>query len=145
MNRDWYKTLVWLMWFALPLTALNYWYAWDSLPMRMAVHFDINWQPNGYTTREGSLTLGLGIVAFLLVAFTISALVVYTLKRSAAWPVLAISYVMLIFACYGNYSIVKFNLNPQPARSELVGSHSPATNDSNVSTVFSVSSQRLHS
>ena len=32
MNRDWYKPLVWLMWVALPATALNYWRAWDQLP-----------------------------------------------------------------------------------------------------------------
>ena len=47
----------------LPITALNYWRAWDQLPARMAVHFDANWQPNGYTSREGALMLGLGIMA----------------------------------------------------------------------------------
>ena len=62
------------MWLALPITALNYWRAWDQLPARMAVHFDANWQPNGYTSREGSLMLGLGIMAFLLVVFTVAGL-----------------------------------------------------------------------
>ena len=32
MNRNWYKPLVWLMWLALPATALNYWRAWEQLP-----------------------------------------------------------------------------------------------------------------
>ena len=47
MKRDWYTLATWLMWLALPITALNYWRVWDRLPARMAVHFDANWQPNG--------------------------------------------------------------------------------------------------
>src|SRR5579864_5840424 len=115
MKRDWYKTLTWLMWLALPTTGLNYWLAWDRLPYRMAVHFDANWQPNGYTSREGALKLGLGIMGFILIVSTIVALVAYALKPQASWPVLVISYVVLGFVTYGNYSILKFNLNPQPA------------------------------
>lgn len=130
MNRDWYKTLVWLMWAAFPATALNYWRAWDQLPLRMAVHFDANWQPNGYTSKEGAVMLGLGIMGVLLVLFTLSTLIARALKPEASWPALVISYVVLGFLCYGNYSIVKFNLNPPPAHSELVGHHSPALRDS---------------
>ena len=74
MNRDWYKPLVALMWLLLPISALNYWRVWDQLPARMAVHFNANWQPNGYTSRGGSLMLGLGIMAVMLVVFTIAAL-----------------------------------------------------------------------
>ena len=48
------------MWLALPISAWEYWQVWDQLPTRMAVHFDANWQPNGYTSREGALELGLG-------------------------------------------------------------------------------------
>ena len=126
----WYKTLVGLMWLALPVTALNYWSNWDQLPQRMAVHFNANWQPNGYTTREGSLTMGLGIMAFMLVVFTIGLLVVQAQKPAAAWPLLLTFYVALGFLWFGNYSIVKWNLNP-PARSESVGPKSPAVSDSN--------------
>ncbi len=121
MNRDWYKTLVWLMWVALPATALNYWRAWDQLPLRMAVHFDADWHPNGYTSREGSLILGLGIMGVMLFLFTLSTLIARALKPEASWPALFISYVVLGFLCYGNYGIVKFNLNPPPAHSESVG------------------------
>ncbi len=62
MNRNFYKPAIGLMWLALPITALSYWRAWDQLPLRMAVHFDTNWRPNGYTTREESVMLGLGIM-----------------------------------------------------------------------------------
>ena len=131
MNRDWYKALVALMWLLLPISALNYWRVWDQLPASMAVHFNANWQPNGYTSRGGSLMLGLGIMAAMLVLFTIAALSARSLKPSASWPVLLVSYLVLGFCWYGNRSIVNFNLNAQqPAHSELVGPKSPAPSNS---------------
>jgi len=117
MHRDWYKMLTWLMWVTLPSTALNYWQAWDRLPARMAVHFDANWRPNDYTSREGSVMLGLGIMVFILGVSTVAALVARALKRSASWPVLVISYLVLGFVGYGNNSIVDFNLHAQPGHS----------------------------
>jgi len=110
MNRTWYKALVLLMWLSLPTSAWEYRHAWGQLPTRMAVHFDVNWQPNGYTSREGALTLGLGILAFMLVMLTVTALIVYAFKPSAGWPVLALSYVVLGICWYANHSIVNFNL-----------------------------------
>ena len=82
MNRKFYKPLTWLMWLALPITAFNYWRNWDRLPLRMAVHFDANWQPNGYTSREGALMLGLGIMAVMLLFFTIGALIAHALRAA---------------------------------------------------------------
>jgi len=132
MSRNWYTTAIWMMWLALPITALNYWRAWDQLPARMAVHFDANWQPNGYTSREGALMLGLGIMAFLLVIFTVGGFILRAYRSSPAWPMLAVFYIVLGITWYGNSRIVEFNLNlnAQPAHSELVGSPSPATSDS---------------
>ena len=120
MNRDWYKTLTWLMWLVLPVTALNYWTAWDQLPARMAVHFDANNHPNGFTSREGAVMLGLGIMGVMLILCTVAALVARALKASASWPVLVVSYVVLGSVWYGNHAIVEFNLKTQPAHSELV-------------------------
>jgi hypothetical protein len=117
MNRDWYKPAIWLMWLALPTTALNYWRAWDKLPMRMAVHFDANWQPNGYTSREGALMLGLGIMAFMLVVFTVGGLIAHALKPMAAWPALIVFYVVLGTCWFANNWIVERNLNAQPPHS----------------------------
>ena len=140
MIRNFYKPLVWLMWLALPITALKYWRAWDHLPLRMAVHFDAQWQPNGYTSREGALMLGLGIMAVMLLFFTIGALIAHALKPSAAWPLLIAFYVVLGFLWFGNNSIVEWNLNPPPAHSELVGPDSPAVRDSNGSNLFALHS-----
>ena len=130
MNRSWYKLAILVMWLALPTSAWTYWHVWDRLPARMAVHFDVNWQPNGFTTREGALQLGLGILVVMLVVFTVATLTVFYLKPQAIALVLLISYIAVGFCWYGNYSIVKFNLNAQAAHSELVGTISPARGDS---------------
>ena len=110
MGRNWHKPLILLMWLVFPAAAWSYWSVWAQLPPRMAVHFDANWQPNGYTSREGAVELGLGILLVMLVLFTVATLVIDTLKPAAFWPALLISYVVLGFCWYGNDSIVKFNL-----------------------------------
>ena len=122
MNSEWYKPpvwLIWLMWLALPISALEYRQNWDQLPMRMAVHFDANWQPNGFTSRQGALELGLGIMAVMLVLFTVGAFAARTLKQSAAWPLLVVFYVVLGFIWYGNHSIINFNLKSQSPQAQL--------------------------
>jgi hypothetical protein len=131
MNRSCcYKLALLVMWLALPTSAWSYWHVWERLPGRMAIHFDANWQPNGFATRERALQLGLGILIVMLVVFTVATLAVLYLKPLAVAPVLLISYVVVGFCWYGNYSIVKFNLNAQAAHSELVGTISPARSDS---------------
>jgi Protein of unknown function (DUF1648) len=120
MNRRWHKLAVLLMWLPLPITALNYWRVWERLPMRMAVHFDANWQPNGSTSREGSLMLALGILATMQVLFTITFFIVRALKPGVLWPMLGFSYLFPGFFWYANNWIVEFNLNPPPAHSKLV-------------------------
>jgi uncharacterized membrane protein len=130
MNWDWYKPAVLLMWLALPLSAFQYWRAWDQLPMRMAVHFDVNWQPNGYTSREGALMLGFGIMVVMLLLFTVAGLIVRAQKPAAAWPMLVVFYAVLGFLWFGNTSIVEWNLNPPSSHSELMGANSPAASDS---------------
>jgi hypothetical protein len=131
MTRDCYKPLVWLMWLALPATALDYWLAWDRLPARMAVHFDANWQPNGYTSHQGALELGLGIMAFVLIISTVVTLVAQALKPSAAsWALLAIFYTTLFVCWYANHSIIKFNLHAAPVHSGGMDPGSLAMKDS---------------
>ena len=111
MLRSAYKPMLLLMWLALITTAVNYWRVWDQLPARMAVHFDANFQPNGYTSREASAELGLGIMAVLLLLFTIAGLIAHAMKPAAAWPMLVGFYVVAGILWYGNYSVLRFNLN----------------------------------
>jgi hypothetical protein len=140
MNGRWHKTLVALMWLALPITAVDYSRNWDRLPTRMAVHFDANWQPNGYTSREGALELGLGVMVFMLVVSTVGLLIAHALRPAAAWPLLVVFYVTIGFVWFGNHSIIKWNLNPPPAHSELMGPDSPAVRDSSAAKFLTLHS-----
>lgn len=122
MSVRFYKPAVWLMWLALPITAFTYSRSWDLLPMRMAVHFDANWQPNGYTSREGSLMFSLGVEAFLLLLFTVAAHAVIANKPSAAWPVLVSFYFALSLFCFVSNWIVRRNLTGELPHALLVRS-----------------------
>jgi len=86
----------------------------------MAVHFDANWQPNGYTSRDGALELGIGILFAILVLFTVTILVMDTLKPQAFWPALVIAYFVLAIGSYANYFVVNFNLQARLVRSEML-------------------------
>ena len=115
MNRNLFRTLTWLLWLALPLTALRFWLVWDQLPLRMATHFNANWQPNGWMSRTVALDFALGITVFLLVIFTSVLLLVQKQKvtDAASWALLAFSYVVVGFVCAVNSKVVEYNLNAQ--------------------------------
>jgi len=114
MERKWFQAAAGLTWLALPLIALHYWRAWDRLPARMAVHFDVNWQPNGWTSRESALTLALVTTVLPLVIFTIA---IYVAARRAAvsslsrWSMVVVFYVALGFIYLVNTWIVDRNLD----------------------------------
>lgn len=112
MNRKLFQLAIVMMWLALPLTAMNYRRNWDRLPVRMAVHFDINWQPNGWTSPEMSLRLALGITALMLIVFTIAALAISRVRVSnlAVWPMVAFFYAVLGFVLFVNNWVVERNL-----------------------------------
>lgn len=112
MNRNLYQSLTWLLWLALPLTALRFWMVWDQLPLRMATHFNANWQPNGWMSREVALQFALGLTAFLLFVFTTVLLVVQKQEAAdiAAWALLAFSYAVVGFVFVVNSKVVSYNL-----------------------------------
>jgi len=117
MNRRLYQSLVGLLWLALPLTALRFWLVWDRLPLRMATHFNANWQPNGWMSREVALEFALGLTAFLLVVFT--AVLILAQKQkvadAASWALLVFSYVVVGFIFVVNSKVVSYNLGEESA------------------------------
>jgi hypothetical protein len=116
MNRKLFRIGIGLQWLALPVTVIRYWMVWDQLPARIATHFNAAGQPNGWMTREASLTFGLVLTAFLLTVFTA---ILYGMQRkssaeTASWAFLAFSYLMVGFIYYANASILNFNLQGRP-------------------------------
>jgi len=109
------------MWLALPINAWNYWRVWDRLPARMAVHFNVNWQADGWVARGNSWVPSLGITVFLLVAFTIAAYAVRASAKPAltAWILLGFFYLSLAFVGYLGNWVIEYNLNRQPSLREL--------------------------
>ena len=84
MNRKVLQALIWLMWLALPLTALRFGLVWDRLPLRMATHFNANGQPNGWMPRESALYVALGVTAVMVAVFTVILASVILLKSACA-------------------------------------------------------------
>jgi hypothetical protein len=64
----------------------------------------------------------MGILATMLVIFTIAMLASHALKPSSFWPILIISYFVLGVIWYANSTIVDFNLKARSTQSQLVGS-----------------------
>jgi hypothetical protein len=116
MERKLFLAAVVLPWVTLPWTAQIFSGAWDRLPTRVAVHFDANWQPNGWTSREGARTLALGMTLFLLLVFTISAFVVSQVRTASAskWVLIVVFYFAIGVVFSVNRWIVNRSL-AQPA------------------------------
>ena len=94
MDSKLYRALTAMLWLALPLTALQYWSVWDQLPGRMATHFGVAGQPNGWMTRETALIFAMVVTTLVLASLT------WTLTRVRkpdvlAWSLLAMLYVVM--------------------------------------------------
>ena len=100
------------MWLALPFTVLDYWRVWDQLPGRMAIHFDINWRANGWTSRAGAFELMVGLMFFLLITFTVTIVFARRVPNASfmPWLMLAFFYAAVVFVCGVNHWVIRYNL-----------------------------------
>jgi len=117
MNRKSFTILTALMWIALPLTALRYAQVWNQLPTRMATHFNVNGQANGWMSRDTALYFGLGVTAFVLIVFSAIAFVMMkaqTTPEPVAFGMLGLFYLIVGFVFYGNNSVIQHNLTGSP-------------------------------
>ena len=121
MNQRFYQSLTWLMWLALPLTALRFWLVWDQLPLRMATHFNAQWQPNGWMSRESAVAFALGTTALMLVVFTAILVVIYRQKsiNAFSWATLAFAYFMIAFLYIINGKVAGYNVRRESAAPDL--------------------------
>jgi len=116
MSNRYFQFAVWLLWVALPLTARRFRMVWDQLPPRMATHFDINWQPNGWMSRETAFWFAVGLTAFLLVVFTVISSLIQRAPSPEfmRWGVLGLSYAVIGFVYAINSWMVQYNLSHKP-------------------------------
>jgi hypothetical protein len=133
MERKLFLAAVVIPWLVIPLTARNYSRAWERLPPRVAVHFDANWRPNGWTSREGARTLALGMQSFLLAVFTIAAFAVSRVRVSSVpqWALVAVFYLVIGLVYFVNQWIVDRSLAQQsaPVTSLRLHDHPQLNND----------------
>src|ERR1700678_89530 len=79
------------LWLPMLEVALRYLVAWSDLPPRMAVHWDANWKPNGWTSPTGSLEMAMIVMGLLSVVLTVAA-AVRSQKPRSSWPILVSFY-----------------------------------------------------
>lgn len=113
MDSKLYRALTAMLWLALPVTALQYWSVWNQLPGRMATHFGVAGQANGWMTRETSLIFAMVVTTLVLVALT------WTLTRVRkpdvlAWSLLAMLYVVMGALFNVNVAMLNYNLHGGP-------------------------------
>jgi Protein of unknown function (DUF1648) len=121
MNRKAFQIFIWLMWLALPITAVRFWMAWDRLPLRMATHFGINGQPNGWMPRHTALYFALAMTALVLAVFTAVFYAAYKthVPDLFSWTLLGFFYLVIGIVYAGNSSLVQFNLDGQRVKMDF--------------------------
>jgi Protein of unknown function (DUF1648) len=115
MTRTSYKTLTALLWSAPVAIVIRYRQLWDRLPLRMATHFNVQGQPNGWMTRETSLYYSAGFLAFLAALFCVIALVIEKKYPQAkvSWMLAFFHAEIWTFVCLQN-SLLEYNLDRTP-------------------------------
>lgn len=110
MNEKLYQWFRWLLWLALPLTALHYWQVWDRLPARMATHFGASGQPNGWMSREGALKFILVLMTFMLMLGTV---ILSRLRKpqASSWAVLGLFLVIIGLLYWSSEAVLAYNLH----------------------------------
>lgn len=102
-----------LQWLALPILVLNFGTVWQKLPERLATHFDLAGQPNGWMTREEAVVVMLGIsTAVLIIATWIASRIKE--PDSTAWGLIALFYIIQGTLIYAAQSVIDFNLSGKP-------------------------------
>src|ERR1700688_1031013 len=116
MTRTWYKTISALLWLAPIAIGVRYWQVWDSLPVRMASHFDAAGRANGWMAREASLYFDLAFLAFLVGVFSVVLFVIerkYALAK-LSWVLLAFFHAEIWTFVHLLNSTVDYNLKGSP-------------------------------
>jgi hypothetical protein len=112
-SRTLFGMLAALQWLALPIMVLLFGSVWQQLPSRVATHFDLAGQPNGWMTREEAVAVLLGVGTAVLVTAT------WMLSRvteidATAWGLIALCYIIQSALIWAGQSIIDYNLHRNP-------------------------------
>src|SRR5215831_15554763 len=94
-----------LQWLALPIIVLVFGSVWQRLPERMATHFDLANQPNGWMSREETLVVVLGVSTAVLIIATWIASRVHE-PDAIAWGLIALFYSIQGTLIYAAQSLI---------------------------------------
>jgi Protein of unknown function (DUF1648) len=112
-SRTLFGMLAALQWLSLPIMVLLFGSMWQQLPSRVATHFDLAGQPNGWMTREEAVVVLLGVATALLIAAT------WILSRvteidATAWGLVALGYIIQGALIWAGRSIIDYNVHSKP-------------------------------
>ncbi len=108
MTRTYWRNLSLLPWLILPAMLWRYWQLQDLLPERIAVHFNTNNVPNGWSDRGDFVVGFIGMTVGVLALFTILSLLP---KRTSgvAGAMLFVQYAVSALMCVAFIGVLEFN------------------------------------
>jgi hypothetical protein len=112
-SRTLFGMLAALQWLSLPIIVLIFGSVWQRLPSRMATHFDLAGQPNGWMAREQAVLVLLGIAIAVLITATWIASRVKELD-AVAWGIVALFYIIQATLVWAGQTIIDSNLHGTP-------------------------------
>jgi hypothetical protein len=109
-SRRYLRIFTGLIWLAVPTMAAMYAMSWQELPARLATHFDLANRPNGWMSRDVSLTFSLVMGIFIAGSAT---LILSRVKRPdpAAWALLVLFYVIMGTLLWAEEAIIAYNVH----------------------------------
>jgi hypothetical protein len=112
-SRRYLRIFMGLIWVAVPAMAGMYAVSWKELPARLATHFDLANDPNGWMSREASLTFSLVMGIFIA---GLTTLILSRVKRPdpAAWALLVLFYVIMGTLLYAEDAVIAYNVHGRP-------------------------------
>jgi hypothetical protein len=112
-SRRYLRFFTALIWVAVPAMAGLYAMSWKELPARLATHFDLANHPNGWMSREASLTFSLVMGIFIA---GLTTLILSRVKRPdpAAWALLFLFYVVMGTLLWAEDGTIAYNIHGRP-------------------------------
>ena len=110
METGSYAKRLWVLWLALPLTALNYWLCWKRLPAQIAMHYDVSGRPNSWASPDVARSFSLGFLFFMLLVFTAVGYLVAYKRPDRAKPAVILLFIVMFFVFVFMNGFVWLNL-----------------------------------